>query len=283
MSEADCFIGVVSHVGSRFAISQSHEGLAEILSRRFLDSGVTTAVQVNTRNLHDPDALPIDSAVVQTTLSAELHLQAEWAAYLRAGDRASVVDGVRNLIRSARRTVRLFRAPSPSSVTRLVNIELSHLDLMRAGLESGAEWVLILEDDAFAPDPTDCAQGLLGLMRDCPTTVDYVNVSQSFTNTQLGIEHLLKTAAAPRWTGSVSRGVLSASRPVTNTVCAILYRREFLISLVEEMNALPMTPVVPIDWKLNIALMRLFESGRLPDGSCLLVDPAPIDQMSMRG
>ena len=279
----DCFIGVVSHEGSRFAISQSYEGLAEILRLQFLDAGATTAVQVNTRNLHDPEALPIDSAVVQATLSAELHLQAQWAAYLRAGDRASVVEGVRNVVRSTRRIVRRFRAPSPASVTRLVNIELSHLNLMRAGLESGAGWVLILEDDAFTPDPTDCAQGLLGLMRDCPTTVDYVNVSQSFTNTQLGIEHLLNTAAALRWTGSVSRDVLSASRPVTNTVCAILYRREFLISLVDEMHELPMTPVVPIDWKLNIALMRLFESGRLRDGSCLLVDPAPIDQMSMRG
>ncbi len=279
----DCFIGVVSHEGSRFAISQSHEGLAEILRSRISEAGITTSVQINTRDFHDAEALPIDNGVVQETLSAELRLQAQWATYLRAGSNGSIVDGARTLVRSARRAARRFRAPSPSSVTRLVNIELSHLDLMRAGLESGAAWVLILEDDAFAHDPVDCSQGLVGLMRDCPKTVDYVNVSESFTNAELGVGHLLTAVRFPGWTGSVARQVLSAARPVTNTVCAILYRREFLTALVETMEALPMTPVVPIDWKLNIALMRLFESGRLRDGSCLLVDPAPIDQMSMRG
>jgi len=282
VSEVDCFIGVVSHDGSRFSISQGPEGLAAILRERFLATAVTTVVQVNTRNFHDPLALPIDREVVQATLSAELRLQAEWASYLRAGNSASIVDGAKALVRSTRRALRRLRAPSPSTVTRLVNIELSHLDLMRAGLASGAKWVLILEDDAFAPDPADCAQGLLHVMHECPEAVDYVNVSQSFSNAELGIEHLLTPVSVPSWAGSVSRRVLSASLPVTNTVCAILYRRDFLVELVATMDALPMTPVVPIDWKLNIALMQLFESGRLRDGSCLLVEPAPIDQMSMR-
>ncbi|MFM8154860.1 MAG: hypothetical protein ACKOAF_02110 [Actinomycetes bacterium] len=282
MSEVDCFIGVVSHEGSRFAISQGPQGLAAFLRERFQGSGIGSLVQVNTRNLHDPDSLPIDASVVQETLSAELRLQGEWASYLRAGGSPSIVDAARSLVRTVRRATRRFRSPSPASVRRLVNIELSHLDLMRGGLASGAEWVLILEDDAFAPDLDDCARGLVALMRDCPANIGYVNVSQSFTNAELGIEHLLSSVIAPAWDGSVRRSVLSASRPVTNTVCAILYRREFLSVLVEEMDALPMTPVVPIDWKLNIALMDLFESGRLRDGSCLLVEPAPIDQMSMR-
>ncbi len=278
----DCFIGVVSHEGSRFSISQGPDGLAAILRAQFLESGVTTVVQVNTSNLHDAETFPIDSGMVQETLSAELLLQAKWAAYLRAGGKVSMADRARALARSARRAMRRFRAPSPSSVTRLINIELSHLDLMRAGLESGAEWVLILEDDAFAPNASDCAEGLLGLMRESVSSIDYVNVSQSFTNSELGIKHLLVSVASPPWVGSVSRHVLSASRPVTNTVCAILYRRDFVREVVAVMDALPMTPVVPIDWKLNIALMQLFDSGRLRDGSCLLVDPAPIDQMSMR-
>lgn len=278
----DCFIGVVSHEGSRFAISQGPQGLAAALREGFQGAGMSSLVQVNTRNLHDPDSLPIDDSVVQETLSAELRLQGEWASYLRAGGSPSLVDAARSLVRGARRTIRRFRSPSPASVRRLVNIELSHLDLMRGGLASGAEWVLILEDDAFAPDLDDCVRGLVALMRDCPANTDYVNVSQSFTNAELGIDHLLSSISAPAWDGSVPRKLLSASRPVTNTVCAILYRGEFLSALVEAMDELPMTPVVPIDWKLNIALMNLFGSGRLRDGSCLLVEPAPIDQMSMR-
>jgi hypothetical protein len=243
---------------------------------------VTSAVQVNTTNLHDPRALPIDAAAVQQTLSAELRLQGQWAKYLRSGASASVADVARSVVRSARRAVRRFRAPRPKSVTRLVNIELSHLDLMRAGLASGAPWILILEDDAFAPDLSDCSQGLLGLMRECPSSIDFINVSQSFSNAELGISHLLTSLTQPVWAGSIDRAIFAASRPVTNTVCAILYRRDFVRELVTVMDALPMTPVVPIDWKLNIALMKLFDSGRLRDGSCLLVDPAPIDQMSMR-
>jgi hypothetical protein len=247
-----------------------------------VESGVTTGVQVNTANLHDHAALPIDAGTVQQTLSAELRLQGEWAAYLRAGESGSVSDAARSVVRSARRAVRRFRAPSPKSVTRLVNIELSHLDLLRAGLASGAPWILILEDDAFAPDLSDCSEGLLGLMRDCPASVDFINVSQSFSNAELGISHLLTSLTQPVWAGSIDRAIFAASRPVTNTVCAILYRRDFVREVVTVMDALPMTPVVPIDWKLNIALMQLFELGHLRDGSCLLVDPAPIDQMSMR-
>jgi hypothetical protein len=75
---------------------------------------------------------------------------------------------------------------------------------------------------------------------------------------------------------------LAASRPVTNTVCAILYRATFLRDLVAEMESLPMTPVVPIDWKLNIALMNMFESGSLLNGDCWNVTPGPMDQLSMR-
>jgi hypothetical protein len=282
VSEVDCFIGVVSHEGSRFAVSQGTEGLAALLRDRFLGSGVTSAVQVNTTNLHDPRSLPIDAAAVQQTLSAELRLQGQWAKYLRSGASSSVTDVARSIVRLARRTTRRFRAPDPGSVTRLVNIELSHLDLMRAGLDSGAGWILILEDDAFAPDLSDCSQGLIGLMRECPSSIDYVNVSQSFSNAELGISHLLTSLTQPVWAGSIHRAILAASRPVTNTVCAILYRRDFVRELVAVMDALPMAPVVPIDWKLNIALMQLFDSGRLRDSSCLLVDPAPIDQMSMR-
>jgi hypothetical protein len=75
--------------------------------------------------------------------------------------------------------------------------------------------------------------------------------------------------------------VYLASRPITNTVCAILYSREFLTTLVQELEALPMEPVLSIDWKLNVALMNLFESNKLDGFECWWVEPAPIKQMSM--
>jgi hypothetical protein len=70
--------------------------------------------------------------------------------------------------------------------------------------------------------------------------------------------------------------------PVTNTVCAIAYRAPFAELLLEEYSKMPQRPVVPIDWKLNQALMTVHGRGELPSGSCLWVLPGPIDQLSMR-
>ena len=166
-------------------------------------------------------------------------------------------------------------------VRRLVNIELSHLDLMRSGLESQAPWILIIEDDAFVADLEDLTRGLAGLMVADPPAA-YVNVSESFSTAELGIDHQLGPVSHADWTGYQERSLVSAVRPVTNTVCAILYRREFLASLVTAMEALPLEPVVPIDWKLNMALMSMYRSGTITSGECWLVEPAPIAQMSMR-
>ncbi len=42
-----------------------------------------------------------------------------------------------------------------------------------------------------------------------------------------------------------------------------------------------MEPVLSIDWKLNVALMNLYETNKLDDLECGWVEPAPIKQMSM--
>ena len=273
----DLFIGVVSHVGSRFADSQGEDGLAAKLRRSLSGQGMEVAVAVNTENLLDPSTLPVTRHMAQQSLGEQLRLARTWSRYLdqRRGAGWWAMHGLRRVKRSLALTSSDTRA-----VTRLLNIELSHLDLMRRGLKSGAPWVLVLEDDAGCTDPTDCAHGLAGLMQG-PARPAFVNVSESFALADLGISHLLRQADGVSWQGSVSRQVLAADRPVTNTVCAILYEADFLRSLVATMEALPMTPVVPIDWKLNLALMQMHASGGIEAGACWLVEPAPIVQRSM--
>ena len=168
---------------------------------------------------------------------------------------------------------------------REVNIELAHFDLLRAGLATGADWVLILEDDASSTDVIDCAAGLTWLMssRTDEKQPAYVNISQSFSLDELGLSHLLTPSPDASWAGETKRRILTSARPATNTVCAILYRGSFVRELLAVTDALPIEPVVPIDWKLNLALMQLFEAGGLGAGDCWFVDPAPIDQLSMRG
>lgn len=272
-------IGVVSHEGSRFSVSQGPDGLARLLEPPLARQGVRTEVRVNTMDLHDGGRDPVTDAMTQRSLTAQLHLERTWARFLRRPTGARW--WLNHSLRWVRRGEQVLRSPGPGMTERLLNIELSHLDLMRWSCATGADWALILEDDAASADVDDCAAGLAAIMMASPGPA-YVNVSQSFGAATLGIDHLLRPAPGVTWAGTGARTVMASARPVTNTVCAVLYRVDFLHRLVEAMEGLPMEPVVPIDWKLNLALMDLFNVGDLGPGDCWLVDPGPIDQLSMR-
>ena len=277
MPASTLFIGVVSYEESRFAINQGDSGLAQTLSRAIAG----TQVQVLTQNLFDEAGGQVGPGDVQASLTAELDVERRWSAFLdRPEDISSVVR------RTARNVTRLWqraRPPSPKSVRRLFNIEMSHLSLMRQGLDSRAPWVLILEDDAWSSDIDDLTLGLAQLMETAstPESFGYANLSASFSSQELGIDHLLQQSQLT-WNGTTRRDILRSSLPVTNTVCAILYSAAFLTDLLEAMNQLPTKPIVPIDWKLNCALMILFDRGRVDDTTCVFVQPSPIEQLSMQ-
>ena len=278
MANTALFIGVVSHVGSRFARSQGPQGLAARLQQALEQRGVPTTVVVNVDDLLDEQLQPLTPAMVQATLTAELRLDRQWARFL--GRRLGPRWWLTYTARWGRRAWKALRPPSVSTLRRLLNIELSHLDLMERGIGSGAPWVLIIEDDADSLDVDDLADGLVGIMRASAPPV-FANISASFTTAELGIDHLLHPADM-RWAGEVDRSVLAAELPVTNTVCAVLYASPFLRELVAAMQALPPEPIVPIDWKLNAALMEMQRTGRIPANACWVVEPAPVPQMSMR-
>jgi len=230
-------------------------------------------------DLLDVDSPMVTPTAVQESLIAEHRLEGQWRRYL--GRRRDLRWWANRASRWIRRTAQRLLPPSTDLVRRLLNIELSHLSLMRQGLESGADWVLILEDDAFALDIKDLSDGLVQLMRE-PDAPHFVDLSGSFTPRELGIEHLLIPLPGTSWAGTFDRALMSTERPVTNTVCAILYSAPFLAQIVAKIDELPMEPVVPIDWKLNQALMNLYAAGQVGAGDFWLVDPAPIMQMSMQ-
>ena len=281
MNSPALFIGVVSYTGSRFSDNQGPEGFAHALTRSLEAAGVAVETRINTENLHDPAKTPVTPALVQESLSAQLRLEDEWVRYLRGDDASTLSDVGRSGLRWGLRQWRRLKSPGSVPVTRLINIELSHVDLLQAGVSSGAPWLLIVEDDAATTAPADCASGLSALLTETPGSVQFVNLSESFPLSQLGVQHLLSDSGST-WAGGIPRQIVSASRPVTNTVCAILYRRDFAMDLLKWFAAQPMTPVVPIDWKLNKSLMELNRSGRLGAGTCWLISPAPIQQLSMR-
>jgi len=273
------FVGVVSHEGSQFTVSQGPDGLAEKLAAGLRSIGVSVDLRINTADLQDPVSHPIDEATVKQSLRAQSQLEKDWATYLDPpmSVTARFKSSAGRYLRDLQSGIRSKRV---STVTRLINIELSHLDLFDAGVASGSEWVLVLEDDAMAPNVGDCVAGIAGLTRATPRP-GFVNLSQSFSLEELGISHLLEPRGTP-WQGDVDRRILVAQRPVTNTVCAVMYHSEFLQHMLQAMRRLPFYPVVPIDWRINQALMAMVEAGTAGSNTAWFVEPGPIDQMSMR-
>ena len=284
----DLFIGVVSHLGSRFSQNQGENGLAFRLSQALEAMGCSVEVQINTVDAWSPELLPITPEVGRASAMASLDFEQTWDRYLNKGNSGSFMARLRHSGEFQARRLKLGLAARSSSFTdssmtatrRLLNIELSHLHLWREGLASGALWILILEDDGGCTDLEDLARGLTALMDSQGKAWQYANISASFDATQLGVRHLL-TPSELRWEGGSIRTIQSASRPITNTVCAILFRSSLVTEIIAQFELLPISPVIPIDFKLNAALMSLFANGFLGAGDCLQVEPAPIVQMSM--
>jgi hypothetical protein len=278
MASPTLFIGVVSHPRTSFTVNQGEDGLAAQLVKHLNELGTPASYSVNVRNDFDTAGVLATRSVFRSGIAEEVRLEREWNAFLGASNGPQF--WLRHIARLFRVQSFLFRKTHNAEIQRLINIELSHTRLMKEGLDSGAPWVLIIEDDAATPDIVDLAQGLVGFLTLNPS-ISFVNLSHSFELSDLGISHLLHVTNENEWVGRTERKILVADRPATNTVCAILYKRQFLEYLVRELELIPMQPVVPIDWRLNQALMNLWNKGMIGAGDCWFVDPAPIDQLSM--
>ncbi len=278
MASPTLFIGVVSHSRSTFTVNQGEEGLAANLVKQLSDLGTSASYSINVRNDFDTSGVPATRSVFRSGIAEEVRLERQWNAFL--GVRQGMTFWARHFARLLRVQSFLFRKTNAAEIQRLINIELSHTRLMKEGLDSGAPWVLIIEDDAATPDTVDLAYGLVGIFTLNPP-ISFVNLSRSFDLSDLGIGHLLHSTDENEWVGHSERKILIADRPATNTVCAILYKRRFLEYLFGELELIPMQPVVPIDWRLNQALMNLWNKGLIGAGDCWFVEPAPIIQLSM--
>lgn len=286
-----CFIGVVSHQKSAFTASQGSDGLGAQLTEGLQNHGVVTELSVRLEDEYRPENVPINASLIRRSIWAQFAVERSWLEYCHGHSwilsRAAVI-GARTMRDAQRYLTASGRYPSSAGsrmMERLINIELSHLALFTEGLQVGSEWLLILEDDAAARDIEDLAQGLAALMTGQRNQASpmFVNLSHSFSYAELGIAHLLSPVRDVLWNGSAPRAVIQARKPVTNTVCAMLYRRTFAEQLLKVLESIPIDPVLPIDWKLNRALMQLYTSGAIADGDCWFIDPAPIMQMSMHG
>lgn len=282
------FIGLVTYPGSRYPEAVGPQGLASELSEALKASNrvdLEVYLEVCAENLLNPAELPTNSREVHDSINAELSVESDWRIYLDPK-----VSRIKlSLFMKARKVYRYIKFSLPwrnqnseagsgaRMLIRLANIELAHISLLKSAFAAQADWVLILEDDAWVESPEALAVDLIGFLS---SELDprYVNLSESFSSRRLGIENGFNQVGS--W-GAGSK-VFSATKPVTNTVCAILYSKTFIEDLLSEFESIPIRPVIPIDWKLNKAIMNLYAKGPLRAGDCWVVEPAPIVQGSMR-
>ena len=284
------FLGLVTHPATRFTLASSSDGLLPSLQALLTTQGIQAQLSIHHTDEWTEDVLRIDRAVVEASIDAELKIEKRWRRYIDPSVPTFFLDvfmSIRRIYRRGKflpRGRRELRTDDPGfrMVRRLVNIEIAHIALLRQAASSDCEWALIAEDDAVCADTPAFARALSSFVgsRSPERQPEYVNISRSFAPSRLRISRLLRPIQ--RW-GDPESGiqVLEADRPVTNTVCAILYRTEFTRQLLKQFDAIPLSPVVPIDWKLNLAIMQLHAAGRLRAGDCWTLEPGPVIQRSM--
>ncbi len=284
----DIFLGLVTHAATSFPASSGDEGLLRGLQAQLRLHGVSSEARIHDEDAWSPEVVQIDRSAILRSIDAELRVESQWRRWhgsAKFRPRLQLEIWARKLHRR-RKYLPMGKAidqdhPGFRMIRRLVNIEMAHVTLLREACDSGLDWALILEDDASGR-PEVIAEMLVHFFeavsgREQPF---YVNMSRSFSVKRLGVESaLVQQIALPSSQGAVQ--LVASEKAVTNTVCAVLYRKSFLERLVHVMDEIPVDPVIPIDWKLNLALMDLTETGLLAPGDCWLAEPAPIIQSSM--
>ena len=170
-----------------------------------------------------------------------------------------------------------------NNLIRQSNISASHLNSMKQSLESGESFVLILEDDFLFTD----MEAIIKMLKFATSVevskskLQLINLSKSFSYQELGfqnfVESSIKAVNYPNYMIDILK------YPVTNTVCATLYKSDFLKKLVCELETLKMVSLIPIDHKVNIALNKLIKKGLIDKKSYGSSNPSLFIQGSLHG
>ena len=271
-------VGLVTHPRSRFdadgTATRQAQDLADALGRR----GAGAGLLISDRDDYDPQKLPLGRAELRRSARYQADLEYRWRRYLADGGgrpaRSRLADEAVRIAMTAKRVAGADRA----AAVRLLNIDLSHLRVMDAAAAAEAAWTLVLEDDAQAADVAACAASLAAVIDSVDDTpVQFVNLSESLPLDRLGVDGLLSESGLA---GSPA-GLVAALRPVTNTVCANLYRMSFLTEVAAGIRDRGLVPVAPIDWRVNEQIMRMWNEGTVDAHSCAWTRPGLFLQGSM--
>jgi len=166
------------------------------------------------------------------------------------------------------------------SLARLANIDLSHLRVLKEGVASGADWVLIIEDDAQFADPVRTAGVLRTVLEffGSPASSIFINLSESIDTVELRVDGIVSGGNSMLALTNGSE-LFEISPAISNTVCANIYSLNFASEFAHAIEVQGILPSVPIDWRLNQLIME----ARVTPVECYWVIPGPFLQGSMHG
>ncbi len=274
------FIGLVTHPKSRFnARGKASRRITE-LAQNLRENGITVETLVSDRNDFDENPQKIGFGIRLRSAWLQAELERAWAKYLDSvSDPKTVVRHPGRFFYLAmfiKRSISFLA--SARSLERLANIDLSHLRVLRAGINSGADWILVLEDDGVVENLSEVAANLEATISFAETDKSdtFMNLSQSMSEGELGIEAIMSRA---KEVFSFPDGgkIVQISTPISNTVCANLYSRTFAARFADAIESLGILPSIPIDWRLN----KLVMNSTMTDTRCYWVIPGMFIQESM--
>jgi hypothetical protein len=172
----------------------------------------------------------------------------------------------------------IFYLSNSNSLARLANIDLSHLRVLNEGVSSGADWVLITEDDAQFADPVRTAGVLQKVVEflGSHSSHIFINLSESIDTVELRVDGIV-SAGNSVLTLTNGSDLLEISPSISNTVCANMYSLDFASEFAIAIEVQGILPSVPIDWRLNQLIME----ARVTPVECYWVKPGLFLQGSM--
>ncbi len=276
-------LGLVTHQGSRFNEEGAAEAQIASIAQTLTAAGHDVELLISDRDDFDPARYSLGFTNRIVSAWSQVTLEARWSTHLagrqsKGSSSTDLFSSAKHLGSGARRTLSAAGVPGfgrdldRTALTRLINIDLSHLRVWRAAHDWRADTALVLEDDARLAE-SDSQATLVDLLAALPTDGSVLSVlSRSISTTELKVRNVLDRSEP---LDPHQPELRLPPVPVTNTVCANAYSRELITGLLASITPESLTPVHPIDWRLNRYLLDT------PGVTCVWSDPAPFVQMSM--
>ena len=223
---------------------------------------------------HQPELIPQPKAIAFCLEALHEVLDQRWRHYI--DDRPkSILKIVRNLRKTAFRYIantdgEADRRCRAGTIAAFVTNK--HMKAWNTCLESEAEYLIVVEDDAvFRDDSIERIASLADFVSDVERPI-YVDLAGGFPISTLKIGHLAQDR----------RGGLTRYRKlVTNTACAYLLNRKMIDRSMQFLLARPHFRLVAIDWLINWMFMELEKTGT--HGACFHMDPPALQHGSFTG